>query len=107
MTVRERTREVGMLKALGFQRGTIAGLFVGEALLVTTLGALIGIGVAMLVFKSLDVSLYIPNFQSFVPTAQTLLGAFVISILVGITSVMYSAYRVSGLTIAEALRRTE
>jgi putative ABC transport system permease protein len=107
MTVRERTREVGMLKALGFQRGTIAGLFVGEALLVTTLGALIGIGGAMLLFKSVDLSLYIPNFQSFVPTAQTLLIAFVISILVGISSVIYSAYRVSGLTIADALRRTE
>jgi len=107
MTVRERTREVGMLKALGFQRGTITGLFVGEALLVTTLGALIGIGGAMLLFKSVDLSLYIPNFQSFVPTAQTLITAFVISMFVGIASVIYSAYRVSGLTIAEALRRTE
>src|SRR5258707_2861515 len=107
MTVRERTREVGMLKALGLQRGTITGLFVGEALLVTTLGALIGIGGAMLLFKSVDLSLYIPNFQSFVPTAQTLITAFVISMFVGITSVIYSAYRVSGLTIAEALRSTE
>jgi len=107
MTVRERTREVGLLKALGFQRGTIAGLFVSEALLVTTIGALIGIGGAMLIFRSVDLSLYIPNFQSFIPTGRTLLIAFVISILVGLVSVVYSAFRVSGMTIAEALRSTE
>jgi putative ABC transport system permease protein len=107
MTVRERTREVGMLKALGFQRGTIAGLFVGEALLVTAVGALIGIGGAALLFRSVDMSLYIPNFQSFVPTGVTLLVAFVVSIFVGLASVIYSAYRVSGMTIAEALRSTE
>ncbi len=107
MTVRERTREVGTLKALGFQRGAIARLFVGEALLVTTLGALIGIAAAMAVFKSIDLSLYIPNFQSFVPTPTTLLAAFITSIFVGVASVIYSAYRVSGMTIAEALRSTE
>jgi putative ABC transport system permease protein len=106
MTVRERTREVGMLKALGFQRGTIAGLFVGEALLVTTIGALIGIGGAALLFRGFDMSLYIP-LQKFVPTGGTLLGAFVVSIFVGMASVVYSAYRVSGMTIAEALRSTE
>jgi putative ABC transport system permease protein len=107
MTVRERTREVGTLKALGFQRGTIARLFVGEALLVTTVGALIGIGGAMLIFNSFDMSLYIPNFQSFVPAPKTLVGAFVVSIFVGLVSVIYSAYRVSGMTIADALRSTE
>jgi putative ABC transport system permease protein len=107
MTVRERTREVGMFKALGFQRGTIAGLFVGEALFVTTVGALIGIGGAMLIYNSIDMSLYIPNIQSFVPTGTTLLTAFVVSLFVGMTSVIYSAYRVSGMTIADALRSTE
>jgi putative ABC transport system permease protein len=107
MTVRERTREVGTLKAIGFQRGTIAGLFVGESLLVSTVGAIIGIGGAILLFKSIDLGLYIPNFQSFVPTVQTLSAAFVVSILVGVLSVVYSAYRVSGMTIAEALRSTE
>jgi len=70
-------------------------------------GALIGIGGAALLFRSVDMSLYIPNFQSFVPTGVTLLGAFVVSILVGLVSVSYSAYRVSGMTIAEALRSTE
>src|SRR5256712_677255 len=107
MTVRERTREVGTLKAIGFPRRTIAALFVGEALLVTTLGAVIGIGGAILLFNSIDLGLYIPNFQSFVPTVQTLSAAFVVSILVGVLSVVYSAYRVSGMTIAEALRSTE
>jgi len=107
MTVRERTKEVGTLKAIGFKRHTIAGLFVGEALLLATIGAAIGIGGAVLVFRSVDLSLYIPNFVSFVPAVKTLIGAFVLSILVGIVSVVYSSYRVTGLTIAEALRSTE
>jgi putative ABC transport system permease protein len=107
MSVRERTREVGMLKALGFQRGAITGIFVSEAVLVSSIGALIGIGGAMLIFKSFDLSLFIPNFQSFVPTPTTLLAAFAISLAVGMGSVLYSALRVSNLTIADALRRTE
>lgn len=107
MTVRERTKEVGTLKALGFQRGTIAALFVGEALVVTTLGAVIGIGSAALLFNAIDLSIYIPNFQSFVPTQKTLIAAFTVSILVGLLSVIYSAYRVSGMPIVNALRSTE
>ena len=100
-------RHFGTLKAIGFQRGTITALFLGEALTVACIGAGIGIGAAALVFRSVDLSLYIPNFISFVPTKETLAAAFVLSILVGLIRVVYSAYRVSGLTIAEALRSTE
>ena len=107
MTVRERTKEVGTLKAIGFQRGTITALFLGEALVVACIGAAIGIGAAAFLFRSVDLSLYIPNFISFVPTGQTLITAFVLSVLVGLISVIYSAYRVSGMTIVEALRSTE
>jgi len=108
MTVRERTKEVGTLKAIGFKRHTIAGLFVGEAILLAVVGAAIGIGGAVLLFRSVDMSLYIPGFfVSFLPTNQTLIAAFVLSLLVGIVSVVYSTYRVTGLTIAEALRSTE
>jgi len=107
MTVRERTKEVGTLKAIGFKRGTIAGLFVGEAVLLAVIGAGIGIAAATLLFRSVDMSLYIPNFVSFVPETETLIAAFVLAILVGVISVVYSTYRVTGLTIAEALRSTE
>src|SRR6185295_15539940 len=81
MTVRERTKEVGTLKAIGFQRGTITALFLSEALIVSCIGAAIGIGAAALIFRSVDLALYIPNFISFVPTGQTLIAAFVMSIL--------------------------
>ena len=52
-------------------------------------------------------SLYIPNLVMFVPQPETLIGAFVLSLFVGVISTVYSTYRVTGLTIAEALRSTE
>jgi putative ABC transport system permease protein len=107
MSVRERTREVGTLKALGFQRGTIAWLFVGEALLLTLVGAAIGVGGAWLLFTRVDLSLYIPFFTQFVPSPATLAVTFLAALAIGLLSVSYSAIRVSSLTIAEALRRVE
>ena len=107
MSVRERTREVGTLKALGFQRATIAWLFVGESLLIALIGSSLGIAMALAIFNSFDLSLYIPNFSSFMPTTETLVVAFFLAITIGVASVIYSAYRVSGMTIAEALRSTE
>ena len=107
MNVRERTREVGTLKALGFRRGTIAALLVSEALLVTIIGAAIGIGGAVVLYRAVDISIFLPMVQAFQPNGQTAIGAFVVAVLVGTASVVYSAYRVSGMTIADALRSTE
>ena len=107
MNVRERTREVGTLKALGFQRGLIASLLLSETLIVTLIGAVIGIGGTALLYHAVDFSAKIPFIQSFVPDNWSLLAIFVVSLIVGGASVVYSAYRVSGMTIAEALRSTE
>jgi putative ABC transport system permease protein len=107
MTVRERTKEVGTLKAIGFQRRTIAGLFLAEALVVACVGAAIGIGGAEVLYRTVPFGTYIPFFSQFIPTTTTLVAAFILALLVGLISVAYSAYRVSGLTIAEALRSTE
>jgi len=48
MNVRERRAEVGVLRALGKSAGTIAGLFLGKAFLLGTLGGLIGAGLGYL-----------------------------------------------------------
>jgi putative ABC transport system permease protein len=107
MSARERTREVGTLKAIGFGRRLVAALFVGEALLLTIAGAVVGIGGTLLLFAILDPSLYVPNVSQFTPTPATLASVFAGAVAVGVLSVAYSAYRVSSLTIAEALRRVE
>jgi putative ABC transport system permease protein len=107
MSVRERMREVGTLKAIGFQRGTIVWLFVGESLALALLGGGLGVAISIAIFRSIDLSLYVPNFIEFSPTAETLAIALLLAVGVGILSVVYSAYRVSGVTIAEALRSTE
>ena len=62
-------------------------LFVTEALLVAVIGGFIGTAGTMLIYKSFDVSIYIPNVQAFVPTLATLGTALVVSILVGLASV--------------------
>lgn len=107
MTVRERTKEVGTLKAIGFKRHTIAGLFIGESIMLALVGAALGIGGAVLLYRSVDMSVYIPSVIAFVPTTQTLIIAFILAIFVAVVSVAYSTYRVTGLTIADALRSTE
>jgi len=60
-----------------------------------------------LLYRSVDVSVYVPAVIAFVPTGKTLIAAFILAILVAVISVAYSTYRVTGLTIAEALRSTE
>jgi len=46
MSVRERTREVGILKTLGFSDGEVLGMVVGEATLLASLGGLVGCALA-------------------------------------------------------------
>src|SRR5260370_38118971 len=49
MSIRERTREVAVLKTLGFTRQSILGLYIGEAVTVALAGGFIGIGFAYVV----------------------------------------------------------
>src|SRR5260221_12095516 len=46
MSVRERVREVGILKTLGFTREAILGMILGEALLLALIGGALGLGLA-------------------------------------------------------------
>ena len=105
MSIRERVREVALLETLGFTRGTILGLFVGEAVMLSLLGGLLGVlfasGVVQLLTRSpMGVGLT----QGMHVTIPTQVVALMIAALVGFVSAFVPAYHASRVNIVEGLR---
>jgi len=99
VTVAERTKEIGIRKALGASPSTIMGQFITEAMVLTLTGGLIGIGlgtlVSYVVAKVVDWQLFI-SYSSFVYAAG-------FSTLVGVFFGWYPAFKASKLDPIEAL----
>lgn len=101
VTVTERTREIGIRKAIGAERSSIVTQFLIEAAVICGIGGLIGIGfgyVGTMVFSKL-------LFQEvMMPTPSIAMGAFVFSAVLGVIFGMYPAVKASGLQPVAALR---
>jgi putative ABC transport system permease protein len=102
MSIRERTREVAVLKTLGFTRGTVLSLFVGEAVLLALVGGVGGSLVAFLLGKG---AAQAGGFAGALQVnAPTMLTAWVVAALVGFISAIIPSYNASRLGIVEGLR---
>jgi putative ABC transport system permease protein len=99
-TVTERTREIGLRKAIGAKKKDINLQFLGEAIALTFLGGFVG------VFLGCTVS-FIVNYFGLVTTSistWSILLAFGVSALIGIAFGYYPAQRAAKLNPIEALR---
>jgi len=99
-TVTERTREIGLRKAIGAKRGDISTQFLVEAVTLTVIGGAIGVGLGWLaayIVTSLGV------LQTSISGSSVLL-AFGVSAAIGIVFGYYPARRASRLNPIEALR---
>ncbi|MBQ4644705.1 MAG: ABC transporter permease [Clostridia bacterium] len=101
VSITERTREIGIRKALGAKTGTIMFQFLTESIILCLIGGVIGLllGVAAAAFVS-----YIMNVPLFVEPATVLL-AVGFSSAIGIIFGVYPAKRAANLPPIEALRR--
>ncbi|HLU40467.1 MAG TPA: ABC transporter permease [Planctomycetota bacterium] len=65
LAARERTRDAGILKALGFTRGTVFGLLLSESMLLCLLGGAVGIGLALAVERGIQyaMAMMLPGFE--------------------------------------------
>lgn len=104
MTIRERTREVAVLKTLGFTRGTILSLYIGEAVTISLLGGLLGATAATLLLLAASKA---PNgtfFTGFQVNTPTYLVALMVAGLVGFISAVFPSYNASRRNIVDGLR---
>lgn len=106
MALRERTTEVAVLKAIGFNRQLILFLILSEAMIVSGIGGLIGAVGSKFLFDAVDVSRYSAGFLPFfyVPWITALVG-LAVSLLIGFTSGLIPAIGAARLSVVNGLRK--
>jgi putative ABC transport system permease protein len=103
MSVRERTREVAVLRTLGFPRDRIFQMLLSEALAVALLGGLVGVVLATLVIGAVSrpgIGLPVAMHMTLATAGVVLLAAA----FIGLASALIPSYRASRLRIVDALR---
>src|SRR5215471_11379438 len=104
MSVRERTREVGVLKTLGFTREMILGMFMGETVLMSIAGGIAGVLLGAVLAVGIRYSG--TPFATLRPGFSAGVGGFVIAIavLIGVLSSFIPARQAARSQILDALR---
>ncbi|NLX56614.1 MAG: ABC transporter permease [Planctomycetaceae bacterium] len=104
MSARERTREMGILKAIGFTDGHVFLLLIGEAMALSLLGAVVGVGLAWLLANVLHINPIPDFFTVFFLPLESILAAFGLAALTGLISGIVPAVTGMRLKATEALR---
>jgi putative ABC transport system permease protein len=99
VSVKERTREIGVRKAIGAKNRTILGQFISEAAIICLIGGLIGLGFAIVG------SMIIAQFDFPVSvSADAVILAITVSIITGVLSGFAPAYTASKMDPVDSLR---
>ena len=106
MSARERTRELAVLKTIGFTDRRLFGLVMLEAGLITVTGAILGLGAAKLLYRATNFNAggFLPGFDV---TPQTLALGAGIALLLMLASGIVPAARAARLPVVAALRNVE
>ena len=104
VTVTERTREIGIRKAIGAERKSIIAQFLIEAAMICSIGGLIGIAIGYVGTMVAGKLLLSTTTDVLLPSPIITLGAFLFSVALGVIFGMYPAVKASGLQPVVARR---
>jgi len=104
MAVMERTREIGVLRALGWRRRSILLMIMKEALLLAGLGALAGILIAFGLVALIHMEPSMGQAMEASWNVRIFIRAVLVALILGGVGGLYPAYRATRLQPVEALR---
>lgn len=104
MSVLERTREIGILRAVGWSGSRILRMIIGESVLLCVLGAAVGAVLGVLATRALLLIDIIRNLLEPQYTVDVFVRALVVAVAVALVGAAYPAFRAVRLTPMEALR---
>jgi len=104
MSVFEQTREIGVLRAVGWRKRRVLRLVLSQSLTLSALGGLLGVGMGLglvwLINRTPAISSYAPG----VAGAPLLIQGMIVALVLGTVGGLYPAWRAAGLSPIEALR---
>lgn len=103
MSVSERTREIGTLRAVGWSRGLVLRLVLSEGTLISALGGLLGLGVGMAGAEVL-IRWAPSGFLATLYWPMLFVQAFAVAVVLGFVGTLYPAWQASRLSPIEALK---
>jgi putative ABC transport system permease protein len=105
MSLRERTREIALLKAIGFNQTTVLGMFLSESIIIGLLGGVFGALGAKLLFASVDLSAFDPGLGLFFIPWSTALWGLALAAAIGLLSGIIPAWRAAHVSVIDGLRK--
>ena len=106
MSVKEKTKEIGTMRAIGTKRRSIMALIIYESLILSVIGGIIGIILMSPIYNLLGMLMGLPNVNlvSFAIPPTILVQLFVIIFVIGTFSGLIPAYLANRISPIEALR---
>lgn len=104
MAVAERTREIGVRKAIGATDGAIMRQFIAESAIMGTIGGVLGLGLGALIVAAGNAAGAASGNELFLITPRLAIGSVAFALFLGVVSGLYPAWHAARLNPVAALR---